>query len=102
MKTLLLKLAAYFTLLFGILLGVVAILGAIALFVSYPEANNIKVTLVAIGLIVFAVVIGLIGFAFFETFMDNVEEKEREGNPDPRQWQGRKYGNQSTQGTNSR
>jgi len=101
MKVFFLKLTAYFILLFGVALGLAALLGAVALFITNPKANTTKVALVAISLIVFTVIIGLVSFSFFELFTNNAEELEKDTKNNPREWRRAQDGSEPGTSNNS-
>jgi len=71
LKRILLKFAAYIILGAGIVFILACILGSIAVFIVYPDANNLKVVLVAVGLVVLAGIAGIVTFALFEVIVDD-------------------------------
>ncbi|HOE74649.1 MAG TPA: hypothetical protein PLC05_02190 [bacterium] len=101
MRALLLKITAYFMLLFGIALGLVSLLGAVALFVTNPEANTVKVVSVAMFLVVFAVIAGLVAFSFFGLFMDNAKKLTTKQKNSSHEWQRAQNGAKSNASNSS-
>jgi len=80
MKKWLAKSAAYILLIFGILLVLACLIGAIAPFLYIDQLNPTKAWLVAIGCIVLAAIIGIITFAVFELL---VEAGDNDGDFNP-------------------
>lgn len=60
----------------GILFAALLIIGAIVLFIVFPEGNMTKLSLVAAGLVVLAIIIGIIGFAIFEALNETTKIEE--------------------------
>jgi len=72
----LVKFAAYSIMILGILFAALLIIGAIVLFIVFPEGNMTKLSLVAAGLVVLAIIIGIIGFAIFEALNETTKIEE--------------------------
>ena len=76
MRKWLAKSAAYIILIFGILLVIAALLGAIAPFLYISQLNPTRAWLVAIGCIVLAAIIGIVTFALFEVLIGADENND--------------------------
>lgn len=76
MQKSLVKFAAYVIMILGILFAALLIIGAIVLFIVFPEGNMTKLSLVAAGLVVLAIIIGIIGFAIFEALSETTKIEE--------------------------
>ena len=76
MQKSLVKFAAYSIMILGILFAALLIIGAIVLFIVFPEGNMTKLSLVAAGLVVLAIIIGIIGFAIFEALNETTKIEE--------------------------
>jgi len=69
MKKTLIKICAFLSLLIGVLVSLLLIAGAVLTFIFFPEGNLQKKVFFSGGLLIFAIVIGLIGVAVFESLL---------------------------------
>ena len=72
----LVKFAAYVIIILGILLAAANIIGAIVLFIVFPEGNMTKLSLVAAGLVILGIILGIVGYAIFEALMETTRIEE--------------------------
>jgi len=73
MQKSLVKFAAYTIMILGILFAAALVVGAITLFILFPDGNMTKVVLVAIGMVILAVIVGIIGYAIFESLNETTK-----------------------------
>ena len=83
MQKSLVKFAAYTIMILGILFAAALVVGAITLFILFPDGNMTKIVLVAIGMVILAVIVGIIGFAIFESLNETTKIEESELAPKP-------------------